>query len=183
MSAGGKDFFEMLGVERRFDLDTDVLEKNYRERSKEVHPDRHVGKEASERVAALQDSMDLNRAVKTLGKPVPRAEYLLSLMGVTIGEHERLDPSTTMAILEAREELAIALAAGDEDKLEELEEAMLDRRDRGVARIGELFAALGAPPSPAELESIKRELILMRYVNRYLEQFDDIDDDSDGKAA
>ncbi len=182
MSARG-DFFEMLGVQRRFDLDVDELEKNYRERSKEAHPDRHVNAAASARVAAMQESMDLNRAVKTLAKPVPRAEYLLSLMGVTIGEHERLDPDTTMAILEAREELSNALAEGDQDKLEELEEAMLDRRGEGVRRIAELFAALGDDPSPAELEGIKRELVLMRYVDRYLEQFDGIDDDSGGKAA
>lgn len=41
------DPFEMLGVERRFDLDLKVLEKTHRELSRALHPDKFVQAGAS----------------------------------------------------------------------------------------------------------------------------------------
>lgn len=183
MSAASQDFFELLGLERRFDLDTAELEARYREQSKVVHPDRHVGKEARERVQALQGAMLLNEAVKTLKKPSSRAEYLLSLYGVTIGDHERIEPDLIMSVLEAREELAEALANRDSARLEDLEEGMLDRKDEILEETRVLFSQLGPEPEAEVLSSIKRQLVLLRYVNRYLEQFDELMDDDDRAAV
>ncbi len=167
--------FELLGLEPRYAIDRADLESRYRERSKQVHPDRFATAPAAERVRALQDSMALNEAYKTLRKPVSRAEYLLELHGLSIGTNEQLEPGFLMEVLEAREELAEAKAAGDEDKLERLESAMQDRYDASVAKLAAEFSAFEGGDKSA-LERIKRELILIRYVDRYLEQFDDPDD-------
>ncbi len=181
MTSPAQDYFSLLGVDRRYDLDVSDVEKNYRELSKKSHPDRFVGAVASQRVAALQQSMSLNSAVKTLVDPVRRAEYLLGLHDVTIGDNERIPPGMIMDILEAREELSSVLASGNDQRLEELEEEMLDRRDELLLQVGKLFAAVSLQPTEPELMAIKDELILLRYVDRYLEQFDDAD--RDGQAA
>jgi molecular chaperone HscB len=120
--------------------------------------------------------MTVNEAYKVLKRPGSRAEYLLGLHGVEIADNERIEPGLIMEILEAREELAEAMAADDQGKLDELEEAMLDRRDQALERIAGAFGELQANPAPDALQAIKRQLILLRYIDRYLEQFD-IEDD------
>ncbi len=168
------NFFRELGVKPTFALDLEELEQHYLERSKERHPDRFVNAAASERVAALSSSMTLNEAYKVLKSARKRAEHLLNLHGVTIdGVGDKLDPAFLLEILEAREELAEAQVAGDFASVARLEEAMLDRRDASLATIASRWATVEASGEgskrASELLEIKRELIVLRYVDRYLE--------------
>ncbi len=167
------DAFDLLGLPARFDLDGDVIERAFYERSKELHPDRFASAPAAERVVALSRSRALNDAYQTLKKPVGRAEYLLERAGVSIGENERLDPVTIMAVLEMREELAEARAAKAIAKIEALQTDMKQRRARDLTELDRLFAQ-------QDLDGIKRVLIGLRYVDRYLEECDAaLDQDED----
>ncbi len=164
------DHFAVLGVNRSYALDIDELETRYLERSKKVHPDRFVNAEASQRVAALSSSMQLNESYKLLRSAAKRAEHLLALHGASIDGNEKLDPTFLMAILEAREELSEALAQGDRDEVARLEDSMLERKDVALDQVATLFAEIEAGQSANErLMAIKRELIILRYVERYLE--------------
>jgi molecular chaperone HscB len=168
---GGDDPFALLGFAPAFDVDLAALERAFFERSKELHPDRVASAPAAQRVAALSRARALNDAYQLVKKPVPRAEYLLERAGVTIGDNERLDPAFLMEILELREELAEARAAGNADLVATLQRAMQARRAQALAALPALFAA-------GDLASIKERLILLRYVNRYLEECDAaLDDD------
>ncbi len=181
--AAAVDYFELFGMDREFDVDVDELGRRYLERSKEVHPDRFVNAPSRERVAALQRSIQLNDAYKTLKKPIPRAEYMLASEGVTIGANESLGPEFLMEIMERREELQQAKLAGERGRLDELEDSMLERRDAALARVGELFRAITGDAGagvPAEergrvLAQVKDQLIALRYIARYLEELDDED--------
>ena len=172
------DFYALLGLPESYSVDLAALERNYLERSREVHPDRFVNAPAHERVGALQQSMSLNDAYKAVKNPIARAEYLLQRNGVSIGDNERLDPAFLMEVLELREELAEAKHANDRPTLRRLEDDMLDRRDRALAAIAERFASLEseAGDRPAELAIIKKQVILLRYVRRYLEEFDELEE-------
>ena len=121
--------------------------------------------------------MELNEAYKTLRKPVPRAEYLLASHGVLIGPNEQLDPGFLTTILQAREELAHAKAAGDAQQLGRLEAGMLRRRVAVIEGLAGLWEEFESTRDEGVLEAIKRELILLRYLDRYLEQFDDEDEE------
>jgi molecular chaperone HscB len=169
-------FFELFGLEPTYALDREELERRYLDRSKAVHPDRFAAEGAAKRVAAIQQSMELNEAYKTLKKPVSRAEYLLASRGISIGTNEQLDPGFLIGILEAREELASAKAAGDEAKLAELEAAMARRRRAAIDGLATLWQELETSGDEQLLVAIKREIILLRYLDRYLEQFDDEDE-------
>ena len=172
---GSVDHFSLLGVPRRYHIDLTELERCYLALSKKHHPDRFVTAEPSERIAALQQSMALNQAYKALKKPISRAEYLLSLAGVAVDDNEKLDPSFLMEVLEWREELQEAKQKGASHVVSELEEKALDRRDETLARVGEQFLRLEQEPGLNKelLNEIKRELILLRYIARYLEAFED----------
>jgi molecular chaperone HscB len=163
--ASGDDPFAMLGLAPAYEVDLGALERAFFERSKRLHPDRAAGATAAERVAVLSRSRALNDAYHLIKRPVQRAEYLLARAGVTIGDNERVDPTFLMEVLELREELANARAAGDSALVERLQRAMQARRNDALDGLPALFAA-------GDLAAIKDRLILLRYLNRYLEECD-----------
>jgi molecular chaperone HscB len=162
---GGDDPFGLLGFSPAFDVDLAALERAFFERSKQLHPDRVAGATAADRVAVLSRSRALNDAYQLVRKPVARAEYLLARAGVTIGDNERLDPAFLMEILELREELAEARAADNTELVARLQGAMQARRGQALEALPALFAA-------SDFAAIKDRLILLRYINRYLEECD-----------
>jgi len=164
--AGGRDEpFALLGLTPAYDVDLAALEHAFFERSKQLHPDRATGATAGERVAALSRSRALNDAYQLIKRPVPRAEYLLARAGVVIGDNERLDPTFLMEILELREELAGARAANDTALVTRLAATMQARRGEALDALPALFAA-------GDFAAIKDRVILLRYINRYLEECD-----------
>ena len=178
--SGPTDYFALFDMPRRYGVDLEELERRYLARSKVVHPDRFVGRPAGERVAAMSQSMDLNKAYKVLRKPVSRAEHLLELRGLTIDHNEVLEPAFLMDVLEAREELAEAKVAGDASRLEQLRHDMESREAAALAAIEGGFSTAESAPADASngapgqaLAEIKRQLILLRYIRRYLEAFAD----------
>lgn len=163
-------FFELLGLPERFDLDRALIEHAYLERSKETHPDRFATAPVGERLDALQRSMALNDAYRTLRKPVSRAEYLLQRHGLTIGDNERIaDHDFLMKILSLREELAEARGEGRTDEVARLERTMKTHHKALLASLAGSFARVEGGDREA-LPAVKQTLIELRYVDRYLEE-------------
>jgi molecular chaperone HscB len=175
-AAGGRpDAFEQLGLPPRYDVDPAELERAFFERSKELHPDRFASAPAAERVVALSKARALNDAYALLKRDASRAEYLLAREGVTIGDNERIDPDLVMALLEEREQLAEARQQGELRQVERLAAAMRARRREALERVKALFADAEGSSGEAraeQLAQIKAQLILLRYVHRYLEECD-----------
>jgi molecular chaperone HscB len=172
---GRPDPFAALGIDPRYDIDPAELERIFFELSKELHPDRFAAAPAAERVAALSRARALNDAYALLRRDTSRAEYLLASEGVTIGDNERIDPELVMALLEERELLAEARQKGELREVERMAAAMRARRSEALGRVKELFAHLpgtSGEPRNEQLAQIKRQLILLRYVARYLEECD-----------
>jgi len=164
-AGGGGDPFALFGLAPAYEVDLAALERAFFERSKALHPDRVAAAPAAERVAALSRSRALNDAYQLIKKPIARAEYLLERAGVTIGDNERLDPTFLMEVLELREELAAARAAGATTLVATLQGAMQARRSQALGALPALFAA-------SDFAAVKDRLILLRYINRYLEECD-----------
>jgi molecular chaperone HscB len=179
------DYFELLGLPRRFAVDLAELEKSYLERSREVHPDRVAGRPADERSGAAGQAMELNQAYRTLKRDLPRAEHLLQLEGVTIGDNRPVGQELLAEMLELREELAEAKAAGDQGLLGRLEKAARGRGKAELAELGRRFAALEARQAGADraaaLEAAVEQVIRLRYLARYRDAF--VDEDAEEGAA
>ena len=173
------DYFQMLGLERRFAIDPAELERRYLERSREVHPDRQAGRPADQRAAAAGQAMQLNQAYRALKRELPRAEHLLALEGVAIGDNEPVEQELLVEMLELREELVNTRATGDGKTLGQLETEARRRERAELDRLGALFAEFEAG-EPGALERIKDQVIRLRYLARYREAFED---DADESAA
>ncbi len=163
MQAGNP--FALLGLAERYDVPASELEAAYFARSKQWHPDNFASAPAATRIVALSNSRALNDAYKILKKPTTRAEALLGLAGIVIGDHERLEPAFLMEILEQREALAEARAAGQLAQMTAMQQDMVARRLAVLALLGPAFAA-------NDLVQAKRQLIVLRYLDRYLEECD-----------
>jgi len=70
------DHFALFGLPRRHSVDVPTVEAAWRERTREVHPDRFAGRDATQRQLALQWSAALNEARRVLKAPRTRALYL-----------------------------------------------------------------------------------------------------------
>jgi molecular chaperone HscB len=157
----------------------DELERRYKELTKVLHPDRFARADERARRASLQRSMQLNQAWRTLKDPVRRAEYLLSLAGVEVGSEEgtsrrqadgrkvRLPvaPALLMEVMELREGLAEARAAGDQAQVASLTALVRGRREAALRAVASVFTQR----SP-DLEAIARDLVAVRYYDRFLEE-------------
>jgi len=181
------DPFEMLGVERRFDLDLATLEKTHRELSRALHPDKHAGAGASERRAVLEKAASVNEAWRTVRDPIKRAEALFALAGIKVGEDKepKATPAFLMDVLEQREALSDARGARDLVKVRAIGEAMGKRAKETEHKLAQGFAAAAAPSgSPIEEHraSVERLVPLLgelRFHKRFLEEVSNIEEENE----
>ena len=162
------DPFATLGLPPRYDLDADELERRVLALSSELHPDRFTDPleqaDAAERIAAV------NHAHRTLRDPATRAAALLDLHDEPGGDDKALPPELLMGVMEVREALEEATAAGDQAELERLRRWAEDQRDQRLAEIAELFDA-----TPVDGAAVRVQLNALRYATRMLEQMPDED--------
>jgi molecular chaperone HscB len=173
------DYFCVLGVARSFALDEAALEQRYKDLTRVLHPDRFARADPQARRASRERSVQLNEAWRTLKEPIRRAEYLLSLEGIEIGdmagagkpgrriEHVTLPvaPVLLMEVIELREALAEAHTAKDVHETEALIAKVRSRLDTVMADVARGFAV-----SPPDLGMIASRLVTVRYYRRFLDE-------------
>jgi molecular chaperone HscB len=169
-----------MGIERGFEIDLVNLEKRYKSLTKILHPDRFARAGAEARRASLERTVQLNDAWRTLSDPVSRAEYLLALHGIYLGEHGRPVPGKTMdsppttqptsqsllmEIMELQENLAAAKMAKEPAKIAALQDAVTKRLEEVMSSIANEFSQ----PNP-RYAVLADYLMTVRYYRRFLEE-------------
>lgn len=121
------DHFALLGLARAQAIDAGELDARFRELQARVHPDRHAHAGESDQRLAMQWATRVNEAYQTLKAPLPRARYLLHLLGhdAQIESNTAMPTEFLMAQMELREAVADAKAAADELALEDLRERLI----------------------------------------------------------
>ncbi|XP_075070795.1 iron-sulfur cluster co-chaperone protein HscB isoform X2 [Mixophyes fleayi] len=102
-----KDFFQILGCDRSFNIDIQELQKKYRNLQRLLHPDYFSQKSQHEQEISEKHSSLVNKAYNTLLSPLRRGIYLLSLHGITFteGTEGGVDAPFLFEILEINEQL------------------------------------------------------------------------------
>jgi molecular chaperone HscB len=172
------DPFEMLGVERRFDLDLAALEKTHRELSRALHPDKYCQTGASERRAALEKAASVNEAWRMVRDPIRRAEALFRLHGIAVGEDNepQATPVFLMEVLEEREALADARAAKDLAKVRAVGLKMAARAKEVEAKLAAAFGGAADGGAVAKLVPLLGEL---RFYKRFLDEVSAIEEENE----
>lgn len=173
------DPFEMLGVERRFDLDLVALEKTHRELSRALHPDKFAQAGASERRAVLEKAASVNEAWRMVRDPITRAEALFRLAGIEVGEDKEPKASAAflMEVMDEREALADARAAKDLAKVRAVGTAMAARAAETEAKLTAGFATTRG--DAAAVQKLVPMLGELRFYKRFLDEVSAIEEEND----
>jgi molecular chaperone HscB len=137
-----EDHFSLLGLERTYDLEPAALDRSFRDLSRQLHPDRFARAEPRERRLSLERATRLNDAYRALKDWRRRAAYLLKLAGTDVFAEGRTfaDPDFLEEQLEWREQLALAQADGDAERLRRIAADARERLRRLESGVARLFA-------------------------------------------
>jgi molecular chaperone HscB len=128
--------FELFGLAPTFSIESEALERSYREIQSKVHPDRFAHAGDAERRASLQWTTRVNEAFRVLKNPVARAKHLLELHGVDVAfeTNTAMPPEFLMQQMELRETLE---EAKDASALDALRSHLRDQKRAIEKAIGE----------------------------------------------
>jgi molecular chaperone HscB len=137
-----EDHFSLLGIDREYALDPALLDRRFRDLSRQLHPDRFARAEPRERRLSLERATRLNGAHRSLKDWRQRAAYLLKLAGTDVFAEGRTfaDPDFLEEQLEWREKLALAQADGDAEALRAIAADARERLSRIESGVARLFA-------------------------------------------
>jgi molecular chaperone HscB len=166
------DPFAILGIPRSYEVDLPAVERTHRELSRALHPDRFVGASPSERKAALGKAVEVNEAWRVVRDPIRRAEALMRLAGVEVGEDKEPKPDAEllMEMLEMREALAEAKAERDLVRVRAMAKTIEDRRHAVQIELAGGFAR-------GEAAALVGKLGELRFYRRFLDEVSAIEDE------
>jgi molecular chaperone HscB len=174
--APGATHFDVFGLPRAYAVDEAALERQYRELSLRLHPDRFTQAQPRERRLSLEQTTALNEAWHALRDPTRRAFYLLMLHGVDLGREDAgtqkdMPLEFLEEVMALREALEEASSARDEARVRSLAEDVEGRRQAVLAEAVEALRSLeGAPSDEAAVKKASHALGRVRYFTRFLEQ-------------
>jgi molecular chaperone HscB len=175
------DYFNFFGLPRKLNLDTALLEREFYELSRKLHPDLNARADKREQEWSLEQSSLLNDAYRTLKDPIKRTEYLLRLEGVELEEQSKTATEKARATGEIKKQVV------PPDLLEEVFELNMQLEElRMQKKIGEDDPALIEEIGKQKLELEKKREALSDELRTYWDTWDRLPDeaseDSRGKV-
>lgn len=175
-----RDYYEVFGLPRAYHLSAAELETRYLALQMQTHPDRFAKALPRERLEAMVRNTELNDAYKVLKNDIRRAEYLLKLEGIDIGDEKPqsttgatkqlvVDPRLLMEVMELREALSDARSDGKEAEVAALAHDVEGRQKAAMAIVDEGFTAYEAGDK-GRLDAIARALVSLRYYQRFMDE-------------
>ena len=180
----GATLFDVFSLPAHYDLDIPALEKQYRELSLQLHPDRFVHADARERRLSLEQTTALNEAFKTLKDPSRRAFYLLKLRGVDLdredsGAQKDMPLEFLEEVMELREELEGAIHAKDLTRAQAMAVDVTARQREALHEAADALRALHeGEESPELVKKASHAMGRVRYFTRFLEQVEEFEEEA-----
>jgi molecular chaperone HscB len=153
------DAFAVFGLEPRFDIDAQRLERAYVEAQRRLHPDGFATRPERERRLAAAQAVAINEAYARIKAPLARARTLLRRLGRDAGDetNETIDdPAILMEAMETREALAEAMDVA----------AVADLGQRAAQTVRACQDRLGAAFAAADLDAAARLTLRLAYLDK-----------------
>jgi molecular chaperone HscB len=169
------DYFTFFGLPRKLNLDVALLEREFYELSRKLHPDLSARAEKREQEWSLEQSSLLNDAYRTLKDPIKRTEYLLRLEGVELEEQSKAATEKARTTGEIKKQVV------PPDLLEEVFELNMQLEElRAQKKIGEDDPALVEEIGKQKLELEEKQESLSEELKKYWHDWDRLaDNDSE----
>ncbi|EAU64154.1 Fe-S protein assembly co-chaperone HscB [Stigmatella aurantiaca DW4/3-1] len=166
----------MFELAPTYDVDVPMLERQFRDLSLQLHPDRFARADPKERRLSLEQTTALNEAYKTLKDPARRAFYLLKLHGVDLERDDatarkHMSQEFLEEVLELREELELAVKARDLTRAQAMAVDVTVRQREAQAEAADALRALkNTPEDDALVKKASHALGRVRYFTRFLDE-------------
>jgi len=161
------DYFTFFGLSRKLNLDTALLEREFYELSRKLHPDLNARANQQEQQWSLEQSSLLNDAYRTLKDPIKRTEYLLHLEGVELEEQSKAATEKARASGEIKKQVV------PPDLLEEVFELNMQLEElRAQKKLGEDDPALLEEIGKQKLELESKFESLLEELKKYWNEWD-----------
>ncbi|XP_045595685.1 co-chaperone protein HscB homolog isoform X1 [Procambarus clarkii] len=158
------DYFKLMGIERVYNIDTQVLAKTFRKLQVQFHPDKFSLKAEKEHQMAMEHSSAINKAYRVLQHPVERAVYLLDLAGEPLHEGQLvMDQEFLMEIMELNEEL---VNAKDKDTVQ-----VIGQRNQKI--LSELLREADVAFARNDIETARKVVAKIKYYYNIYEKIRD----------
>ena len=132
MNINTKNYFEIFSLAEAFQIDLDLLSREYKSLQTQYHPDKYINADDQSRLFALQTSSIVNEGFECLKSPLKRAAYLLSLHDVDAEENNQAHLGNEFLIkhIELREQLE-SIAENDEMEALDILKADIEKETQG----------------------------------------------------
>jgi molecular chaperone HscB len=165
------DYFTFFALPRKLNLDVALLEREFYELSRKLHPDLSARADKREQEWSLEQSSLLNDAYRTLKDPIKRTEYLLRLEGVELEEQSKSATEKARATGEMKKQVV------PPDLLEEVFELNLQLEElRAQRKLGEDDPALIEEVGRQKLELEEKNESLSEELKKYWHDWDRLPD-------
>lgn len=170
------NYFQLFGLEEKFNIDIDHLTQVYQKLQKSVHPDRFAHASAQEQALAVQKSSLINDAFQTLKKPLKRAEHMLSLRGTELPSEQSTfqDNSFLMRQMELREMLAEVKFADDIDAAIFEANQTLESEFEALYKAMQIQLAENTEQSNTQASESLRKLTFYQKLHQELDRLEDL---------
>jgi len=165
-----QNYFELFGLDLKFDIDLKQLHSEQQRLQAIFHPDRFVRASDQEKRLSVQQASWVNEGYETLSNPVRRARYMLQLSGLELNDESETTSDTgfLMEQIAIREE--IDECHSNADPLSCCEHIAARLRNRADQFGAEFVASF----SQGALDQARLSSRKMQFVARILEQLMDL---------
>jgi len=181
----GATHFDVFAMRPGYDVDIPSLERQFRELSLKLHPDRFAQADARERRLSLEQTTALNEAYRTLKDPSRRAFYLLKLHGVDLdredaGTQQEMPQEFLEEVIELREELEGAMHTKDLTRAQAMAVDVTARQREALHEAADALRALHLEDHREEelVKKASHALGRVRYFTRFLEQVEEFEEEA-----
>ncbi len=162
--AAQADEYDLFGLVPADKVDPAALRRRFLALSRVTHPDAAASEDPSVQRDMAALSARVNQAYETLRDPILRAESLLTRAGgPSAAEDKRVPPELLAELLEVREELDAAHAAGDAAAMALILDDIASRHDAERDRAMDLAARLAAGDASLR-DALRLSLNALRYL-------------------
>ena len=166
------DYFTFFGFARKLNVDVALLEREFYDLSRKLHPDLYARADKREQEWSLEQSSLLNDAYRTLKDPILRTQYLLRLEGVELEEQSKNATDKARATGEVKKQVV------PPDLLEEVFELNMQLEElKAQKKLGEDDPALIEEIGKQKLELEEKYDALLEELKGYWKHWDKLVDD------
>ncbi|XP_023304500.2 iron-sulfur cluster co-chaperone protein HscB [Lucilia cuprina] len=162
------NYFDLLDFPQKFDLETQLLTKRFRQLQTVVHPDKFSNKTSREQTNSADWSSLINKAYKTLSLPLERGQYLLELNGRQIPQdNSALNKEFLMEMMERNEEVE---DASTKSELDAINESLAKELQEKVEILTKVFAENNLEKATSLLVEMKYLISIQKTIKNKLQK-------------